>query len=148
MNKLAQNGVAVSFLVTIASGTFALSALASAVGVQPFKEGTIDTPFGSYDIPRGELDHGITGEGLYVESEAAGFTSVAPVCNWRVDYALTDVSGNEYERYEGPLVSDCDTNTKAPGVRWERNVRPGQACAILYTNSVEIARQCHNITEN
>lgn len=131
------------------------AANASAVGIQPFNEGTIDTPFGSYDIPRGELDHGITGDGLNIVSEGAGFSSVPPLCNWSVRYSHTDLAGIEYRSHQFPgndqVYSDCTSNIEVPGVVWQGNpipARPGLACAILYANSAEIARQCHSITAN
>ncbi len=119
---------------------------ASAMGVQPFNEGTLDTPWGSYDIPRGELDHGITGSGLNVESDSAGFTSVSPVCNWTIVYEHLDSEGDVYRDQSTGLVSDCDTNVNARGVTWSEDAQPGKSCAVLLVGGSEIARQCHSIT--
>lgn len=119
---------------------------ASAMGVEPFNEGTVDTPYGSYDVPRGELDHGITGSGLDVEGDSAGFTSVSPVCNWEIVYEHSDLDGEVYRSKSTGVISDCDTNVNAPGVTWTGEARPGKSCAILRAGGDEYARQCHNIT--
>ncbi len=132
----------------LAGCAFAPSAFASAKGIEPFRVGEIPTPWGSYPVPSGELDHGITGKGLYIESEKAGFSSMPPLCNYKVAYSHRKLDGVEYERWESGLVSDCHSNHKLPGVEWRRDGQPGKACAILYADGEEIARQCHNITAN
>jgi hypothetical protein len=114
---LIQRLIACAITAAFASVAFTSSAVAVAVGAQLFNEGTVDTPVGSYEIPRGELDHGITGRGLNIVSEKAGFTSVAPICNWSVRYSHIDLSGTEYRSAQTPLKSDCDINTQVRGVR-------------------------------
>jgi len=121
--------------VALACGISAAPALGDAYGFEPFGVG-------------GELDHSIQGENGYIESEGAGFTSpFADVCNWRVDYAHYDAtgSGGAYRRFTGPTTYGCNRNAEARGVVWNASAEPGTACAILYTNGVEKARQCHNI---
>ena len=149
---LPQRLIVGTIVAVLANGAFASSAAASAQGAEPFNEGTVDTPKGSYDIPRGVLDHGVSGEGLEVESQKAGFTSVAPICNWSVRYSHFDLSGNEYRSKETPIQYKCNAATGVPGVEWEGKAKPGTACAILKKSTaegfVEIARQCHNVTKN
>ena len=143
---LPQRLIVGTIVAVLANGAFASSAAASATGIEPFNEATV----GSYDIPRGELDHGVSGDGLEVESQKAGFSSATPICNWSVRYSHFDLSGNEYRSKETPTQYGCDINTEVPGVEWEGKAKPGTACAILFAGSdagtVEIARQCHNIT--
>ncbi len=133
-------------LAALAAGPLASSASASAVGIQPFNEGTVDTPWGSFDVPRGELDHGTTGKGLRVESDSAGLTSVSPVCNWEMIYEHSNLDGVVYRSQTSGLISDCDTNVNAPGVTWTGNAQPGKSCAVLRAGGATLARQCHNIT--
>ena len=132
----------------LASCAFAAQASASAKGIEPFRVGEVPTPFGTYPIPSGELDHGITGKGLKIESQKAGFSSMPPLCNYKVAYSLKNLDGVEYERAESELISDCHSNHELPGVEWNLEGQPGKACAILYADNHEIARQCHNVTRN
>ena len=149
---LPQRLIVGTIVAVLANGAFASSAAASAEGAASFNEGTVDTPKGSYDIPRGALDHGVSGEGLEVESQKASFSSATPICNWSVRYSHFDLSGNEYRSKETPIQYECDIGTRVPGVEWEGKAKPGTACAILKKGtaegSVEIARQCHNVTKN
>ncbi len=85
--------IAIAAMTMLATGLFVGSAQASARGSEPFGGGTVPTPRGDYPVPQGELDHGVTGTGLYVESQAAGFTAVPPLCNWTMTYELRDLNG-------------------------------------------------------
>lgn len=126
----------------------ASSASAYAIGTDPFGGGTVNVPkLGPVGVSQGSMTHEIRGEGLNVETQAAVFTAVTPVCNWQIDFAYYDIAGNEYARDGGRLVSDCTLSGSEVGVG-PADVRIGTSCAILHMSGAEISRQCHNITEN
>ncbi|MXG91606.1 hypothetical protein [Nocardioides flavescens] len=138
---------AASILAAGALTTMTTSAAdASATGVEPFPGGyTVTTKYGDVTVPPGELDHGVTGEGLFVESQAAGFTTVPALCNWTMTYELRDLEGNVKSSVTRDPGSRCDTNVNAPGVVWNKTTVPGRACAILKVGSAVIAQQCHQV---
>ncbi|MBJ7328341.1 MAG: hypothetical protein JHC95_00500 [Solirubrobacteraceae bacterium] len=120
-------------------------ASASASGFTMFSSGTVPTPWGDYPIPSGELDHGVTGDGLYVESQSAGFSAVPSLCNWTLTYELRDVNHNVVDSQKIDLGSRCDSNLYVPGVTWNKDTVPGFACAVLRVGESEIATQCHQV---
>ena len=137
--------IVVMAVAMLAAGLFAGSAQASAIGSEPFGGGTVPTPWGEYPVPRGELDHGVTGTGLYVESQAAGFTAVPPLCNWTMTYELRDLNHGVVDSATINPGSRCDSNTNVQGVVWNKNTVPGFACAVLKVGGSTIAEQCHQV---
>jgi hypothetical protein len=96
-------------------------------------------------IPGGSMPHSITGTGTYVEEEWASFFAAGNVCNWRIDFAYSDVGNNTYEINRGALNSSC-THSSTRTIFPRQHKRAGKACAELYSNNVLVARQCHYIT--
>lgn len=131
--------------VALAAAVSPGSAAADAVGIEPFGGGTVPTPWGEYPVPQGELDHGVTGDGLFVESQKAGFTTVPSLCNWNLTYELRDLNGNVLDSRNIDPGSRCDTNVSIQGVEWNKTTSPGFACAVLRVASSEIATQCHQV---
>lgn len=97
------------------------------------------------DRPSCVFEHGITGTGLRISEEFAEVEApFRTVCNSRIDFQYSDVSGRIYKTDRSPTVrSGCTIIER----RWVRpgNVRAGKACALLYTNADLVATQCHNV---
>lgn len=98
------------------------------------------------DRPSCVFEHGITGQGLKISeqfAEAEGFP--ATLCNTRIDFQYLDVNGQVYRTIPSPGTRSGCTAVESRTIRPGGTFRQGKACAVLYSNSAEIARQCHNI---
>jgi hypothetical protein len=96
-------------------------------------------------IPGGNLVHIIYGDGLYIKKQDAGFQAYSNICNWRITFRYYDVRGDKYKSYRGPINYNC----RLAGGRViypQQKMKPGKACAVLFSNDRKIATQCHNIT--
>jgi hypothetical protein len=135
--------LAVSCLAAMAVA--AENASASAYGVQYWGPFTVNIGGQSVGIPSGQLAHLIEGTGTFVTKDGANFAAAANVCNWRIDFSYADaVTGVVYSINRGPTQFVCGRAGQRV-VFPNTNMRPGKACAELYSNGAFIARQCHSI---
>lgn len=97
------------------------------------------------DRPSCVFEHGINSKGLVVTQEYADAEGLpATMCNIRIDFQYSDVDGDVYKTdraaYTRPGCTSQFHRYASP-----QTLRPGKACAILYSNSNQVAMQCHNI---
>lgn len=122
----------------------AFPAQASAYGVALFGGWNVT---GIGWVPKGELEHGVSGSGLRIDREYSEFNAVAPICNWRIAYRWYDTSGTQYYSYKGTVHWGCNVWGHGDSL-YNGVARPGHVCASLYSNGTWIpnAKQCHNIS--
>lgn len=137
--------IAMVAVALFAAAVFAGSAQASAMGGTFFGGVTVPTPKGDYPVPRGSLDHGVTGDGLHVESQKASFAANPSLCNWTMAYELRDLDKRVVDSQTIDPGSRCDTATEVSGVAWNKDTVPGFACAVLKVGGSVIAEQCHQV---
>lgn len=114
----------------------------SAYGVTTWSQKSI--PGVPLPIPGGVFEHQINGSGLNVSSEWAEFETVwGNVCNWRIEFRYTNLSGAVYARIPGTTHLGCDNVGSAR--RGIGTLRSGKACARLFVSDTLVVQQCHNI---
>lgn len=118
------------------------TAYADAYGAQPFGGGEVP---GAGEVPSGVLEHQITGSGLTVDDQWAEFESVAPVCNWEIEFHYIDAYNTTYHVDEGTLNPGCAAIGNRTGHQPGTALQTGAACAVLKYNGTEVARQCHSL---
>lgn len=114
-------------------------AQANAYGVSHCKSAAGD------DRPSCVFEHGMNGKGIHVTQEYAEAEGLpATLCNLRIDFQYSDVNGAVYKTDRGSYTRPGCTKIFHRYAD-PQTLRPGKACAILYSNSNAIATQCHNI---
>ncbi|HNM97502.1 MAG TPA: hypothetical protein PKK40_06125 [Marmoricola sp.] len=146
MRKLLKMITGLLVALTVAFGVQATTvapASASANGCDSwaaFSWGGLPAP-----VPGGFLCHRIFGSGTRVDYEDATFSAHSNFCNWRIDFRYFDTAGQNYATSYGPTNLRCNVlGSRARTTAF--TLRPGRACAYLYTNGIYTTKQCHSIT--